>query len=192
MYITDRISIFHFFYELAKASLNPFRYRGYYYDTDTGFYYLNSRYYDPATGRFINADSQLNDGLLGFNLFAYCENNPVNRVDPNGTSERVAPTADDSIKELLMALLFGAAAATIILGIKKVSKSFDRSSFKIKIKVKEKETEKESLDNNKASYWAAELVNVGHGIKQVKVYPIPLSFEEACYRVVALQAEQSA
>ena len=67
-----------------NASFNPFRYRGYYYDTDTGFYYLNSRYYDPATGRFINADSQLNDGLLGFNLFAYCENNPVNSVDPLG------------------------------------------------------------------------------------------------------------
>ena len=68
----------------AKASLNPFRYRGYYYDTDTGFYYLNSRYYDPATGRFINADSQLNDGLLGFNLFAYCENNPIFYIDPQG------------------------------------------------------------------------------------------------------------
>ena len=63
---------------------NPFRYRGYYYDNETGFYYLNSRYYDPSSGRFLNADGQLNDGLLGYNLFAYCENNPVMGYDPSG------------------------------------------------------------------------------------------------------------
>ena len=63
---------------------NPFRYRSYYYDNETGFYYLNSRYYDPASGRFLNADGQLNDGLLGYNLFAYCGNNPINRADPTG------------------------------------------------------------------------------------------------------------
>ena len=67
------------------ANANPFRYRGYFYDTETGFYYLQSRYYDPVTGRFINADGQLNaDSILGFNLFAYCENNPVNMSDPSG------------------------------------------------------------------------------------------------------------
>ena len=55
---------------------NPLRYRGYVYDTETGFYYLQSRYYDPTAGRFINADAQLNpqDGLLGYNMFAYCGN----------------------------------------------------------------------------------------------------------------------
>ena len=61
----------------TAARHNPFRYRWYYYDTETGFYYLNSRYYDPEVGRFLNADGQLNTGLLGYNLFAYCENNPV-------------------------------------------------------------------------------------------------------------------
>ncbi|MGM9636901.1 MAG: RHS repeat-associated core domain-containing protein [Eubacteriales bacterium] len=66
------------------AVYNPFLYRGYYYDTELGLYYLNSRYYDPNTGRFINADGQLNGGLLGYNLFAYCENNPVNYYDPTG------------------------------------------------------------------------------------------------------------
>ncbi len=63
---------------------NPFRYRGYYYDYETGFYYLQSRYYNPRWGRFINADSCLYSNLLGFNLFAYCNNNPVMYSDPKG------------------------------------------------------------------------------------------------------------
>ena len=68
------------------ANINPLRYRGYYYDTETGLYYLNSRYYDPCTGRFINADVLLDtDEILGMNLFAYCGNNPVNNCDPTGT-----------------------------------------------------------------------------------------------------------
>ena len=66
---------------------NPLRYRGYIYDRDTGFYYLQSRYYDPEIGRFINADTYTTtdaDGILSSNMFAYCENNPVMGVDPTG------------------------------------------------------------------------------------------------------------
>ena len=66
---------------------NPFRYRGYYYDTETGLYYLKSRYYDPETCRFINMDSvEYADPtyLHGLNLYAYCNNNPIMYVDPNG------------------------------------------------------------------------------------------------------------
>jgi len=67
------------------ANVNPIRYRGYYYDVETGLFYVGSRYYDPVTGRFVNGDSQLNtDSLLGYNMFAYCENNPVNFSDPSG------------------------------------------------------------------------------------------------------------
>ena len=69
------------------ADINPLRYRGYYYDTETGFYYLQSRYYDPEIGRFINADSYASTdatGLLSTNMFAYCENDPVNKSDPSG------------------------------------------------------------------------------------------------------------
>ena len=72
---------------LSVAEVNPLRYRGYYYDTETGFYYLQTRYYDPAIGRFINADEFATTnvvGLLSSNMFAYCENNPVNRSDVNG------------------------------------------------------------------------------------------------------------
>ena len=70
---------------------NPFRYRGYYYDTETGYYYLNSRYYDPVTGRFLNPEPNVDiggfdsgAGLLGYNVYAYCANNPVNFVDFSG------------------------------------------------------------------------------------------------------------
>ena len=68
------------------GQINPIRYRGYYYDTETGFYYLQSRYYDPTTRRFLNADTAINaEGMpLEYNLFAYCLNNPVRYTDPTG------------------------------------------------------------------------------------------------------------
>ena len=68
-------------------TINPFRYRGYYYDTETGLYYLNSRYYDPETGRFISPDGLKYlepETCNGLNLYAYCGNNPVMFVDPTG------------------------------------------------------------------------------------------------------------
>ena len=71
------------------GTLNPLRYRGYYYDTETGFYFLQSRYYDPTVGRFINADDfevlgVNQENTKQYNLFAYCLNDPVNRCDDNG------------------------------------------------------------------------------------------------------------
>ena len=69
------------------GNINPFRYRGYYFDAETGLYYLQSRYYDPQYGRFINADdiSYLDpEDLTGGNLYAYCGNNPVMYYDPSG------------------------------------------------------------------------------------------------------------
>ena len=72
---------------VAIANANPFRYRGYYYDTETGFYYLNARYYNPDWCRFISPDSAtyLNpDNPNGLNLYAYCYNDPINYCDPSG------------------------------------------------------------------------------------------------------------
>ena len=96
------------------AIKNPFRYRSYYYDFETNLYYLNSRYYDPETGRFINADdigtielSQIT--LNGLNLYAYCLNNPVNEVDRNGY--------------LIGWLIFTIIASAIIGGISKTVKA---------------------------------------------------------------------
>lgn len=75
--------------QIKADLLNPFAYRGYCYDYDMGMYYLQSRYYDPNTGRFINADdtNYLNatGTVLGCNLFAYCENDAVNNKDFKGT-----------------------------------------------------------------------------------------------------------
>lgn len=72
----------------SMAEINPLRYRGYYFDRETGLYYLQSRYYDPEVGRFINADDAgtlgANGEILSYNLFAYCLNNPVNRTDDGG------------------------------------------------------------------------------------------------------------
>ena len=72
--------------EYHVGNQNPFRYRGYYYDTETGFYYLQSRYYDPETGRFLNADGVLgaNGDLTSYNMFAYCSNMPTAAVDYSG------------------------------------------------------------------------------------------------------------
>ncbi len=71
----------------ALAYINPIRYRGYYYDTETGFYYLQSRYYDPVVGRFLNVDGFVSTdaGFDGFNMYAYSGCNPVMYVDPSGT-----------------------------------------------------------------------------------------------------------
>ena len=70
------------------GNINPFRYRGYYYDVETGLYYLQTRYYEPRAGRFLNADSVdyiAPDLIGGLNLYAYCNNNPVMYSDPEGT-----------------------------------------------------------------------------------------------------------
>ena len=79
--------------ELAKRShignVNPIRYRGYYFDVESRLYYLNTRYYDPEIGRFINADEitildETQSQIHGLNLYMYCGNNPVGMIDPSG------------------------------------------------------------------------------------------------------------
>ena len=74
-------------YSILMSNLNPFYYRGYYYDIETKFYYLQTRYYDPALGRFINPDTidYLDpESINGLNLYCYCGNNPIMYTDPSG------------------------------------------------------------------------------------------------------------
>lgn len=71
------------------GEVNPIRYRSYYYDKETGFYYLNNRYYDPEVGRFLNQDTQfdLENTNVGYNLFAYCANDFINYIDLSGNTK---------------------------------------------------------------------------------------------------------
>ena len=95
------------------GNINPIRYRGYYYDTETGFYYLETRYYDPSVMRFINADDYelvvaLSCGIPGeLNLYSYCANNPILYMDAGGNSVVIAGGM----------LLFGALAAMIFVEV---------------------------------------------------------------------------
>ena len=93
------------------GNINPFRYRGYYYDVETGLYYLKTRYYDPETGRFITIDDVsylAPDTINGLNLYAYCGNNPVMNVDPNGHF---------FFSALFLGLLIGGIAGGIVGGV---------------------------------------------------------------------------
>ena len=85
------------------AEKNAIRYRGYYYDEETGFYYLKTRYYDPEIGRFITIDDTsylAPDTINGLNLYAYCGNNPVMNVDPEGNSSISMSTIVDILSAL--------------------------------------------------------------------------------------------
>ena len=101
------------------GNLNPFRYRGYFYDVETELYYLQTRYYDPEVGRFITIDGieYLDpESINGLNLYAYCGDNPVMFTDPNGT--------------FFLSLLIGALIAGAIAGtIKAVSTAVNGGSF---------------------------------------------------------------
>ena len=106
----------------ALAQTNPLRYRSYYYDSETGYYHLKSRYYNPELYRFINADSvdvldEDQNNVLENNLFAYCLNNPVNMVDDDGKmSNAIRSTATLGI--LTTGLLFGwQVSAAIVIAI---------------------------------------------------------------------------
>lgn len=101
----------------SMANINPIRYRSYYYDTETELYYLNSRYYDPEIGRFINADTYIatGQGLNGNNMFAYCGNNPVNNIDSSGQAwwHWVAAVAVVAVAAAAVVVTAGGAAPAI-------------------------------------------------------------------------------
>ena len=90
------------------ATKNPYRYRGYYLDKETDLYYLNSRYYDPEVGRFLSADSlgyMDPERINGLNLYAYCNNNPVMYIDPDGT-----------LAGVIIGIIIGAIVGAITIG----------------------------------------------------------------------------
>ena len=102
------------------GSDQPFRYRGYVYDAETGWYYLQSRYYSPETCRFISADVLLStgQGVIGNNSYAYCRNNPIRRVDASGLLDEETGESDiydlikGNIKKARMLLLLSVLVAS--------------------------------------------------------------------------------
>ena len=104
------------------ADVNPLRYRGYFYDAETGLYYLQSRYYDPEVSRFINPDvfatSDI-DGVLAANMFAYCENNPIRNTDSTGTigADTLIGAATGAITSLISGIASGDRGKDLILDV---------------------------------------------------------------------------
>ena len=125
------------------GSINPMRYRGYYLDKETGFFYVGSRYYDPNTCRFLNTDEPSMLGLnvdspISANLFAYCGNNPVMRIDPTGYAWwntalnylRSRDFVSGVINFALSLLLGGAIGGGLISMLKKRAARYGREATK--------------------------------------------------------------
>ena len=117
----------------------PFRYRGYVYDEETGWYYLQSRYYNPELGRFISADVYLStgQGVLGYNAYAYCLNNPVNAFDDSGQWSlpnwvKVAIGAVALVGAIALTVATGGGAAAVAVGVAKVVGSVAVSTAEVR------------------------------------------------------------
>ena len=116
------------------GTINPIRYRGYYYDTETNLYYLETRYYDPETGRFISADNTKYlepEVISGLNLYAYCYNNPVIYRDSTGNSAEVVGVI---LIGALIGLISGVTFAAFDYAIKlKTDEEFSWRKFGAKV-----------------------------------------------------------
>ena len=170
---------------------NPFRYRGYYFDAESGMYYLQSRYYDPEIRRFISADNIIVTGTSveyqNVNLYEYCSDNPINFQDPSG--------------HFILSALAGAGAyffeAIVSLGASylftKVTAGGVSEFFRYRKSQKEKRLEDalsrvitEAQLKQQYNYWTADLVKVGK--ETIIAGGDPLTAEEACLRVSQLKS----
>ena len=103
--------------ENTIGHLNPIRYRGYIFDSESDLYYLQSRYYDPELGRFLNADSLIStgQGILGNNMYVYCLNNPVSYIDNCGTACKWIPTTLEEAEEKVLEYMTDSNAYGVII-----------------------------------------------------------------------------
>ena len=147
------------------ANINPFRYRSYYYDKETNLYYLNSRYYSPTFGRFINADTEFGRDyeIMTYNLFVYSNNNPVSFIDLNGNFAIALPAALTVLKYVVGCAVAIGLTKVATLALKSVASdvisAVERKKVKVEEKVKEqvkstvlpKDSVKKSNESNKQS-----------------------------------------
>ena len=157
---------------------NPFRYRGYYYDTETGLYYLQSRYYDPDTCRFLNGDVLMStgQGVIGYNMYAYCNNNPAAFTDSEGTEAipvQQVPGFIETIGAALGAIgaALGVSTGTIVivaivvaiaLSVAVGVEAYQQRSIaraREKEKVQEKDITNAAPPSKPYQYWQATIVN---------------------------------
>ena len=170
------------------GATNPLRYRGYVYDEDTELYYLQSRYYNPTTGRFLNTDAfaATGQGVLGNNMFAYCGNNPINRQDSSGFAGVgvLSNTKDGFLRESggaglsgswLQALLTTVSLSCLITSQKATSKLNDDA---IAIAVT-------ATTGNSAIYYPADFCGSMTSPKVWKQYPFPMDHDTATGWVIS-------
>ena len=129
----------------SMAEKNPLRYRGYYYDSETGFYYLQSRYYDPAMHRFINADSYAStgQGFIGTNMFAYCHNSPVAFYDTEGNMATEATIAATNWWNPIGWIAGGILVVEVVVVVVTISEEIDSESAIKSHEISEKQANEE-------------------------------------------------
>ncbi len=170
--ILEVYGIVNAYYYAAQA--NPLRYRGYIYDAETGFYYLQSRYYDPSVGRFINADGEISNvggDVLGYNLFAYCFNNPVNMSDPAGQwpmwiGKAIAVVGVATVVVAAVAVTVSTFGAGSVAGVAAISAAVTIAARATEVAVLQV---KKSNDNNKNDSNSSEESNMTKSSKQIVI-----------------------
>ena len=120
--------------ECSIATINPYRYRGYYYDNEIGMYYLQSRYYNPVVGRFNNADDpvigEISNEKTSHNIFTYCENEPVLNADYQGFFV-IRRWMVSAIADFLLSLLPG--IGSLFAPVKSIAKAYGKAALKSKL-----------------------------------------------------------
>ena len=174
---------------IGIATINPIRYRGYFYDSETGLYYLSSRYYDPQVGRFINADGYVStgQGVLSHNMFAYCGNAPIKRADPTGRFY-VEVALLKSAETILLAALaclaiwvipWDSVAQSISKGWSQVKDSVEAASISLSISQSVSKTKSKIRNEKKRyDYWVAIYVDYGQG-NGTYIPTTPLTYKKA-------------
>ncbi|MBP3336727.1 MAG: DNRLRE domain-containing protein [Ruminiclostridium sp.] len=157
--------------ENGIGTINPIRYRGYYYDAETGFYLTGTRYYDPEIGRFINADGEISDvggNVLGYNLFAYCFNNPVNMDDPTGQwpkwiGKAVAVVAVAAVVVAAVAVTVSTFGAGSVAGVAAISAAVTIAAKATEVAVLQVKKSKNSSQNTGRKTTGNNSSNGGNG-----------------------------